>query len=67
MNEVDFERKRNTVILKMFFKYDFKSLPLLFPLKITFVFQKKKIGQKSRCYKLVSKPDCEGSKHDCRV
>jgi len=33
MNEIDFERKRNTVILKMFFKYDFKSLPLRFSVK----------------------------------
>ena len=43
MNEVDFERKRSTVILKMFFICDFKSLPLRFSVKYNVDFSKKKI------------------------
>ena len=67
MNELDFERKRNIVILKMLFKYDFKSLPLRFSVKDNIRFSKKKLDQKSRCSKLVSEPGCEGSEHDGRV
>ena len=60
-------KESNTVIFNMFYKYVLKTLPLrFFPLKITFSF-KKKLGKKSRCYKLVSKPGCEGSEHDGRV